>query len=74
MPNEIIDEVVKDTDLSKKEAEALWDKAAKQAEKSDKTPSYGYIMTIFKSMLGKSNVKKLGWKAGVKMVKIKTKR
>ncbi len=64
MPSNIIKKVVRETDLSTKEAENKWDKAEKAAKEGNSKPGYGLIMDIFKKKLGKSNLKKLGWKSG----------
>ena len=71
MPNNMIKKVVEKTKLSTKEAEKLWDEASVAAKESNPDPGYGLITDIFKKKLGKTNLKKLGWKANINTNQIK---
>lgn len=48
-------------DIPYEEVERLWEKA-KELSLDEHIPEYRYAVGILKKMLGKKNVKKLGWK------------
>ncbi len=61
MPSDMINKVVKKCDKSKDDVEELWEEAKKQAEENEQGDNYAYITGIFKQMLGKDCLSKLGW-------------
>lgn len=62
MPTDMMKKVSNKCDYSMDELEEKWDEAKKQAEKQDQQDNYGYITSIFKNMLDKECLEKLGWK------------
>ena len=62
MPTDTMKKVVNTCDMSMSEVEKKWNSAKQQAEKQGHGEDWGYITSIFKSMLGDSCLKKLGWK------------
>lgn len=62
MPTDMLKKVVDKCNYSMEEAEDKWEEAKKQAKEQDKGDNYGYITSIFKSMLEDKCLKSLGWK------------
>lgn len=52
MPVNIVKTMAKKHDMTEAKVEKVWEKAKKQAEKEGHPLNYGYITTIFKSMMG----------------------
>jgi len=67
----LLDTAARELDIPRDKIEEYWEKAKKIAVKKG-NPNYAYIVGILKKMLGKENVKELGWKvtANVKYVSI----
>jgi hypothetical protein len=63
MASNVIKKVSRTLNKPTKEIEKIWDRAKKAANESIDDPSYAYIMSIFKKMLGGKALKKLGWTA-----------
>jgi len=61
MPPALVKTASEELGIPFKEAKRLWEKAKKLALEEG-IPRYKYVVGIFKKMLGKKGVKKLGWK------------
>jgi len=61
MPAAVVDKVAKVCDISQEEAEEKWEKAKKLAEDEGHKEEYDYIMSIYKNLVGKKCMKKMGW-------------
>ena len=68
MPVPIIKKMVEKLKMSVKEAEDKWQDAKTLAEKQGMGEKYGYVIAILKKLLGKKDVRKLGWQAFVDYV------
>lgn len=68
MPASVVDTVSKKCNISKSEAEKKWKEAKKKAADEGHTEDWPYVMEIFKHMVGKDCMKKMGWtNEGIKM-------
>lgn len=61
MPANVIKKVANKCNYSEKEVEQKWNDAKEQAKEQNQGDNYGYIMSIFKHMIGKDCLKKLDW-------------
>lgn len=67
MPQNLIDKVVKKCNIDREEVEDKWEEAKNKAESQGHKEDWGYITSIFKSMVGKDCAKKLGWRNEMKI-------
>jgi len=61
MPADTVKKVANTCDMSVSQVEDKWKKAKEKAESQGHTEDWGYITSIFKNMLSKDCLKKLGW-------------
>ena len=61
MPTPLLKKVASKCKLKLSDVEAIWSKAKGIAKGEGNADNYAYITQIFKSLLGKSNCKKMGY-------------
>lgn len=61
MPADTVKKVANTCDMSISEVEDKWKKAKEKAESQGHAEDWGYVTSIFKNMLSKDCLEKLGW-------------
>lgn len=61
MPANVVKSVSRKCDMSMDEVEKKWDEAKEAAADEGHKEEFDYIMSIFKNMVGKECMKKMGW-------------
>lgn len=61
MPTDVMKKVSNKCDMSMSEVEEKWSAAKSKAADQGHGDDWGYVMNIFKSMVGKECASKMGW-------------